>query len=109
MVGLFPIYLKVEVFGVSVPFFTNTLPEFFRFTVPEPASNVAFAVMLKAVSTVVVGFVPPNVVVKAVAASPMVREPNTKVPAVPAHEAPFEPRQLEPEAEPNIVVVPPDD
>ena len=109
MVGLLPMYWKVEVLGVRLPFFTKTFPEFFRLTVPEPASNVALAVIDRAVSTVVVGLVPPKVVVKVVAASPMVRVPKTNVPAVPAQEAPLEPMQLEPEAEDLIVVVPPAD
>lgn len=77
-----------------------------RIVEPLPASKVALAVMLKVESIVVVGLVPPKVVVKVVALSPMVRLPNTKVPAVPAQEEPMEPKQFEPEAELKIVVVP---
>lgn len=78
-----------------------------RMVEPVPAFNVALAVIVKVESMVVVGFVPPKVVVKVVALSPMVSEPNTRVPAVPAQDAPLLPKQFEPEAEDLIVVVPP--
>ena len=103
-------YVNVEVFGVKVPVLRKLTPEGpLRFTVPDPAANVALSLILKILSTVVVGLVPPKVVVKAVEPSPMVRPPKTRVPAVPAQEAPFEPMQLLPEAEDRMVVVPPED
>ena len=100
----------VAVPAVKVPDLVNGVPEeVMRKVEPVPALKVALAVMLNVASTVVVGVVPPKVVVKVVAPSPMVKPPKTRVPAVPAQEAPVEPKQLEPEAEPNMVVVPPED
>ena len=98
----------VAVPAVNVPDLVNGVPEeVIRKVEPVPAFNVADAVMFKTPSIVVVGVVPPKVVVKAVEASPMVRLPNTTVPTVPPQDAPVvEPMQLAPEADPKIVVVP---
>lgn len=99
------VYLIVEALPVNVPFTTSGVPELVRVVVALPAFKVALAVTVKTLSTVVV-VVPPKVVVKTVAASPMDKLPKTRVPAVPAQDAPFEPMQLEPEAELFMVVVP---
>lgn len=97
----------VAVPAVKVPDLVKGVPEeVMRRVEPVPALNVAEAVMFRTPSTVVVGVVPPKVAVKVVAPSPMVSPPKTRVPAVPAQEAPVEPIQFVPEAEPKIVVVP---
>lgn len=79
-----------------------------RFVPPLPPLKVALAVMERVVSTVAVGVpaLAPKVVVKVVAASPIVKVPNTNVPAVPAQEAPLEPMQFAPPPLLLMVVVP---